>query len=200
MKNAAVIIGRFNPPTIGHYHLITKVKQFIASKGATYAIDPMPFIIIVDGEKSSRDAETNPLSASERLVLMRKNQDTLACKFVIAGSVIDGFNKIRGMGFEPVLIAGGEDRTSQYIQILKDHNPDIDRIELSLRRTIVDPNNSDGIIDNITPEDINMISASLARAAARSGKFDKFKIITGLADTDAETVFNKIKTRTGEHA
>lgn len=200
MKNAAVIIGRFNPPTIGHYHLITKVKQFIATQGSKYAIDPMPFIIIVDGEKSSLDAETNPLSASERLVLMRKNQDTLACKFVIAGSVIDGFNKIRGMGFEPILIAGGEDRTSQYIEILKNHNPDIDRIEFSLRRTIVDPSNSTGIIDIITPDDINMISASLARTAARSDKFDKFKIITGLSDADAEMVFNKIKTRTGKHA
>lgn len=200
MKNAAVIIGRFNPPTIGHYHLISKVKQFIATKGSDHSISPMPFIIIVDGEKSRDDTQSNPLSASERLVLMRKHEDTTACKFIIASSVVDGFNKIRDAGFEPTLIAGGEDRTAQYIKILKDFNPDLDRIEFSMKRTIVDPNNADGIIDNIAPTDINMISASLARVAAVKDKFDAFKTITGLSDADANDVFTKIKTRMSQNA
>lgn len=195
MKNGAIIIGRFNPPTVGHYNLIDKVKSFIIKNRAEYDISPTVFIVIVDGEKSRGDTDVNPLSASERLSLMSSNPSCSGCKFIIANSAIDGFNKMRSAGFEPVLIAGGDDRTKSYMQILEKFNPEIDRIEFSLKRNIVDPTKSENLLNHISPTDYNIISASLARYAVKMQNFEAFKTITGLGDPIAQTIYDKIKSR-----
>lgn len=195
MKNGAIVIGRFNPPTVGHYHLIDKVKNFIIKNRAEHDISPTVFIVVVDGEKSSTDKDRNPLSATERVALMSKNQSCSGCKFIIAKTAIDGFNKMRETGYEPVLIAGGDDRVKSYVEILEKHNPEIDRIEFALRRNIIDPEQSENLLDHISSTDYSIISASLARYAVKKDNLSAFKLITGLSDPIAEQVFQKIKSR-----
>ncbi len=194
MKNGAVVIGRFNPPTIGHYNLIDKVKSFILSTQKTHQISPTVFIVVVDGEKSRLDRSRNPLTASERISILAKNESCSGCKFLVCSSVIDGFNKMREHGFEPILIAGGDDRTPEYMKLLSDFNPEIDRIEFSLKRNIVNPEESKNILDHLQPTDIKMMSSTLARHAVKTDNLEKFKMITGLDDA-AEPIFSKIKAR-----
>lgn len=195
MKNGAVIIGRFNPPTVGHYNLISKVKSFIVKHRHEHSLDPTVFIIVVAGEKSSLDKSVNPLTASERISLLARNENCKGCKFITCANVVDGFNKMRDYGFEPSLIAGGEDRVSGYIDLLKKHNPSHDYIEFKMKRLKVDPNESPNVLDHLAPTDFNIMSASLARFAVAKDNLDAFKIITGLVDEPASNLFQKIKQR-----
>lgn len=197
MKNGAVIIGRFNPPTVGHYNLVNKVKSYIVKKRHEHDLDPMVFIIVVAGEKSSLDHSVNPLTASERISLLSRNENCTGCKFITCSNVIDGFNKMREAGFEPTLIAGGEDRVSGYIEILKKHNPERDYIEFKAKRIKVDPSESSNVLDHLAPTDFNIMSASLARFAVSSNNLDAFEIITGLTGEAGSKLFSKIKQRMG---
>lgn len=199
MKNGAVIIGRFNPPTVGHYNLVSKVKSFIVKHRHDYSLDPTVFIIVVAGEKSSLDKSVNPLTASERISILARNETCSGCKFLTCNNVIDGFNKMRELGFEPTLIAGGEDRVSGYIDLLKKHNSDHEYIEYKMKRLKIDTNESPNILDHLASNDFNIMSASLARFAVTKDNFAAFKIITGLDGTPASDLFQKIKERMGNN-
>lgn len=195
MKKGAIFIGRFNPPTSGHFNLLDKLKAFIIKTRRTHSIDPTVFIVVVDGELSSKDANKNPLSAAERIALMSKHPSCAGCKFVIAKTAIDGFNKMRDAGYEPILIAGGDDRSSGYIKILQDYDPSIERIEFSIKRNKIDPSQSANILDHISSDDYNIFSSTLARHAALKGDINAFRTITGLDDPIASQVMEKIKSR-----
>jgi len=200
MKNGAVIIGRFNPPTVGHYNLVNKVKSYIVKKRHEHDLDPMVFIIVVAGEKSSLDHSVNPLTATERISLLAKNENCSGCKFLICTDVKDGFNKMRDAGFEPTLIAGGEDRVSGYIEMLTNFNPDRDYIEFKVERTKIDPSESSNVLAHIAPTDFKIMSASLARFAASSNNLEAFQIITGLTGEPGSKLFSKIQQRMGTNA
>lgn len=126
LKNGAVFLGRFNPPTIGHYNVIDKMKQYITSH-KDYNINPIILIVVIDGVESGKDKSRNPLSAKERIRYMQANKSCNGCKFIIAKDAINGFNKVREAGFEPVFIAGGSDRVDNYMEILENYDDSIER-------------------------------------------------------------------------
>jgi Cytidylyltransferase-like len=195
MKKAAVVIGRFNPPTIGHYNLFQRVKSFILGDGKVHSISPQVFIVVVDGEKSSQDLSVNPLSAEERISILEKHNSTKDCKIIVAKTAIDGFNQVRKEGFEPTLIAGGDDRTKDYINILQKFNPEVELIEFSMKRTKIDPEKSEKILSVMKDQDTNLVSATLARHSAKTDNLEAFKMLTGLTGSLALATFNKIKQR-----
>ena len=64
MKNKKIVFtfGRFNPPTVGHLLLATRVKQEASRRGADH---------IIYGS-NSQDRKKNPLSARDKLRFMKK--------------------------------------------------------------------------------------------------------------------------------
>jgi nicotinamide mononucleotide adenylyltransferase len=61
-QRAAVAVGRFNPPTLGHYKVIKLMKKFIVNN-PNLGLDQLPIVVVIDGEETGKDLQRNPLTA-----------------------------------------------------------------------------------------------------------------------------------------
>lgn len=185
MKNAVVCIGRFNPPTVGHYRVFDQMKEYIANH-KKLGLVTMPIVVVIRGEKT--DPKLNPLTAAESIKFMEASGRAHGVKFLVAKNAFDAFMQVREAGFEPLVIAAGSDRAADYKRLLdssfKDENDKpITHFKLELIR------------DDSSTVNEKAASSTLARAAAQHDYFDEFKKITGLEDVLATKLFNLVKER-----
>ena len=208
-KRAAVIVGRFNPPTIGHYAVMAAVKKYIKNH-PELKLEAVPIVVVVEGEKTSKDKKRNPLSGDDRIAFMGASGKADGIKFLKAGSAMDAFHAVRRAGFEPIAVAGGSDRADNYLQMLDkyfktDSGKPIKHVVIELPRAgsgeatneAIDKDAGLADILKYTDKDlpVSMVSASLARLAVTKGERQKFAIIVGLSDKPdlANKMFDKIK-------
>lgn len=152
-------LGRFNPPTRGHEYLVSEVKR-IASE-----LHAIPMIFIVDGEKSGRDFEKNPLSGQRR----REIIETLyGVKVDVVSSAYEVLEIIDVMGLNPVGLVCGSDRVKQYESMIRYSGFDCRVFGLDRTR---------GKASNV--------SGTSARIAARTGTFEEFKSSMSLLMPDS---------------
>lgn len=215
-KRVAVIIGRFNPPTLGHYSLINKVQDFI-SNHASLHLESAPVVMIIAGSKSDADLKRNPLSGAERKEFMQLSGKLPAgTQLIIAKNPFEGFAQMRESGLEPIAIGTGEEsRMSDYMRILdrfKDTDgADISRYPIKLGRdaAAIEFSSKQEKEEKLT-EILNKmraggkistdeISGSLLRRAVELGYEEEFLQLTGFsANTSAGLkMFNLIKERIG---
>lgn len=209
-KRACVIVGRFNPPHIGHYAVINAAKKYIRDNPAL-KLDPVPIVIIIEGKETSKDKMRNPLSGAERISFMTGSGLADGVKFLKAGTAFAAFEEVRKCGYEPIVIADGSDRGGKFKELLDKYfkrkdNSDIKHYALTVKRADDTPSadiqslDKEDALDNIlqyTDKEMpaTMASASLARHAVIKRQPDKFAIITGLTAKPklATMMFNKIK-------
>ena len=209
-RRAAVVIGRFNPPTIGHYAVFDQVKKFIRDH-EDLQLNAMPVVVIVEGKETSKDKTKNPLTGEERLSFMKGSGRADGVKFLIAPNAMDAFKACRSAGYEPIAVAAGSDRADKYLEMLDKYfvtpkGQPIDHYAIELPREeegTLDGQNAETktqSLDDVlqyTDEEIpvSMVSGSLARHAVTRDALDKFSIITGLSAKPklAALMFNKIK-------
>jgi len=187
-KPTVVLIGRFSPPTSAHYELAHKAQAFAREEdNAKKEYSPLPFIIVVDGKETRRDKIRNPLTAQQSVQFLQASGKCNGCKIIVADNAIDGFNKVRKMGYEPTALAVGSDRAPGYIKLLNNQEPSVKHIvipgisdrednSLSAMNTILARMRKDQDID------MDEISSSLAKHAAEEGYFPEFAKIVGLED------------------
>ena len=142
-------LGRFNPPTRGHEYLISEVKNLASKLQAT------PVIFIVDGEKSGKNLEKNPMSGQDRRDLISYIHGV---KTDIAGSAYEVLEIIDVMGLDPVGLVCGSDRVRQYESMIKYSGFSCPIVGLDRIR---------GLASNV--------SGTSAREAARHRSFEDFK-------------------------
>ena len=205
-KKVAVMIGRMNPPTRGHYKVVNAMKAFIR-ENRDLGLEATPVVVIVAGSKSDLDKKRNPLTGDERKSFMEASGNANGVKFLIAPNAFAAFTKVREEGMEPIAVVAGDDRAPEYQRILDKHftkNGDpIKHHIISIDRDF-DTEHSDGdayfdkVIEMINDGDkINdaQISGSLARHAVKTGNEKAFAYITGLEKKPklASTMFKKVK-------
>lgn len=206
-RRAAVVIGRFQPATVGHYAVFDSVKKFIRDN-EELRLDAVPIVVVIDGKETSKDKSKNPLSASERISFMTGSGKANGIKFLVAKSAFDAFEEVRKAGFEPIAIAAGSDRADKYLEMLDKYfktkdGKQIKHHAITLQRVSEgkeDKHKKTAALDDILKymdDDIptDMVSASLARRAVELGEFEKFAVITGLSEKPelARKMFDKIK-------
>ena len=212
-KNAIVAIGRFQPPTAGHYKVFNKMKLFIREHSD---MKLTPVIIVVAGEKSSLDKSKNPLTADERINFMIASGYCNGFQFFTSKNGNQGLGVCRDEGYEPIVIAAGSDRAQGYIKSLdKDFKtpddkeikhyivPGLDRLESATATKKSEK--SKALMNSIEKlkdyEELNddEISGSLARRAVELGYLDEFSEIVGLEKKPAlaKMMFTKIKKAMG---
>jgi hypothetical protein len=189
-KKVAVVIGRFNPPTRGHYKVIDEVKKFIrANKGL--GLEATPFVVIIGGSKTDADKKRNPLTVDERLVFMRGSGNANGVSFYTAPNAFKAFETLREKGFEPIAVAAGTDRIQDYIRILDEYfkTPDGQpikhyRVKLDRDESALSGNNQglDDVLAKMKDADVetDVVSGSLARRAVELGFEPEFAKIVGL--------------------
>lgn len=214
-KKAAVVIGRFNPPTKGHYAVIDSVKAFIR-KNKEMNLYASPIVVIIGGSKSDEDKKKNPLTVSQREAFMKASGHTNGVIFMSAPNAFAAFAKLREEGFEPIAIAAGTDRANDYIRMLDKHfvKPDgsaIKHIKIHLKRdeTAIEKDKDakkaamDSALETAKSEgseiETDAISASLARRAVELGYEEEFAQIVGLENKPilAKKMFKAIKNSLG---
>ena len=104
-KEIVFTFGRFNPPTVGHEKLITKVASI--AKGNNYRVYA----------SKSQDPKKNPLDFNTKIKVMRKmfpkhGRNIMADKDV--RSVFDILPKLYDQGFTKVTMVVGSDRVNEF--------------------------------------------------------------------------------------
>lgn len=208
-KRKVVVIGRFQPPTKGHYDVIGQTRKFI-NKNKKLNLEATPAVVIIDGTKSSTDKKRNPLTAEERISFMKASGKANGVDFFVAKNAFDAFKMLREHDFEPIAIAAGSDRIQEYMRILDKYFTDdgkaIEHYSIPLNR---DSDAVDSKADSMDStlssmkngEDVetDLVSGSLARRAVELGYEPEFAAIVGLEDKPAlaKKMFNKIAAALG---
>jgi hypothetical protein len=193
-KRVAVAVGRFQPPTLGHYKVMDAMKAFIRDN-KKLGLEATPVVVIVAGGKTSEDKSRNPLTAEERKSFMESSGRANGVKFLLANNAFAAFVAVREAGFEPVALAAGTDRQADYMRILdksfkaKDGSDIKHHLIPGLDRD-ADHEGDDGpaAYDHIIADikdgadvPVDMVSGTLARYAAKKGEMDAFAYLTGLS-------------------
>lgn len=203
---AAVMVGRCNPPTAGHYKVIDTMKNFIR-KNADLKLSATPIVVIVEGEKTSEDKSRNPLTAEERVKFMSSSGRANGVIFITAPSAFAAFEEVRKAGYEPIAIAAGSDRIGKYMTMLdkyftKTDKSTIKHVAIPVERTGEKTNNPKGAMKQALDAlkggselDTSEVSGSMARRAVELGYEEEFAQIVGLGNKPklAKLMFDKIK-------
>jgi hypothetical protein len=211
-KRVAVVIGRFNPPTLGHYAIFNKVKSVLRAN-SKFDLDVIPVVIVIGGSKSDADKSRNPLSVDDRIMFMQASGHADGITFMSAKNAYAALANLRNSDLEPIAIAAGSDRIADYKRILDDNfkDPKGEKIRhhtITLQRdedsgvelNAQDKNDAlDTLLDELKKTgkiDIDLISGSLARRAVELNRLEEFSIITGLKSKPvlAKKMFGKIQT------
>lgn len=197
-KKAVVMIGRMNPPTLGHYKVIDSMKAFIR-KNPEYSLKPI--VVIINGAKTSEDTSKNPLNPEDRIKFMQASGKANGVTFIVAENAFAGFEAVRKLGYEPMAIAAGSDRAQKYKQMLdKYFTNDGETIEHVVLSGLERDEDADGTFDPNEKIDVSKVSGSMARAAVEAGYEDVFSKIVGLENKPkvAKIMFDKIKKAMGK--
>jgi hypothetical protein len=199
-KPAIVMVGRFQPPTNGHYKVIDLMKKFARlNKGYT------PIVVIVAGTGTSKDLHKNPLSADDRIKFMEASGKANGVKFITSGSAFAAFEDVRKAGYEPIVIAAGSDRGSKYLEMLdkyftKDDESKIKHLIMPGLSEREDPEDDGVPSEEVLKmaedgEDIplHLVSGSMARMAVSLGYKEAFSKIVGLKRSLSDIVFKKVQ-------
>jgi len=215
VKKVAVVIGRFNPPTIGHYAVINEVKKFIR-KHPKLGLEINPVVVVIGGSKSDADKKRNPLTVDERILFIRSSGQADGVNILSAKNAFEAFSMVRSIGLEPVAIAAGTDRIDDYIRILdkhftsddgkaiKHHKIHLERDESAIEK---DEDYKKASMDKTLQAakegndiETDIVSGSLARRAVELGYEPEFAQIVGLSHNHvlAKKMFDKIKSAISE--
>lgn len=209
-KKVALVIGRFSPPTKGHYAVINKVKQFIRDN-PKLGLEMVPIVAVIGGSKSDLDKAKNPLTVDERILFMNGSGQADGVKFIKAKNAFEAMTKLREDDMEPIAIAAGSDRIQDYVRILNQYfktsdDKPITHYKINLDRdddaveTDADEKQKkmDATLDSMKQGEeleTDLVSGSLARRAVELGYEEEFAKIVGMESKPAlaKKMYDKIK-------
>lgn len=110
MVNVVIGTGRMNPPTKGHWILINELLE------TAHKFNVKAEFFIVDGEKSSLDKDKNPLTADQRIEILRKWFPEV--RFDIVGSAFELFDVLEVQNKIPLAFIAGSDRVENYTKLV----------------------------------------------------------------------------------
>jgi len=177
-KSIAFTFGRFNPPTIGHEKLISKVKSLPTNDYKIYL-------------SRSNDPKKNPLTPQQKLGYMKNMFPSHARNIEIntTNMILDIATNLYNKGYKEISMVVGSDRVREFDTILKKYNDvksrhgyyNFDKINIV----------SAGERDPDAEGAVGM-SASKMRAAAAKGDLNSFK--KGLpSGVDAEKLMKDVR-------
>ena len=183
-KTAVVAWGRANPPTIGHQKLFDKTIKHAKSVGGA------PHIYV----SHSQDSKKNPLSASEKVGLIKKaykNHSNLSVRSSSkeSPSILDIAKKLHGEGYHHLHVVAGSDRVEEYHNLLHKYNNKPDHYHFKSIKVV-----SAGRRDP-DAEGASGMSGTKLRSHAIAGNKEEFKkgMMHGLSDSDKEDVYHKVR-------
>ena len=169
--------GRFNPPTIGHGKLMSKVITEAKKNNANHIVYA----------SASTDKRSNPLDVNTKVRFLKKMFPQNNIK--AAGGtqrtfmeILKFFNKMYG----EVIMVAGSDRLREFQALADKYNG---RDYEYKKITVVSSGERDP-----DAEGVSGMSASKMREMAKNNDYRNFKSgVTGLSDSDTRELFNAVK-------
>ncbi len=157
-KSLIFAFGRFNPPTIGHELLISKVEALSKKTSIPYRIYTT----------ATQDKKSNPLSQKDKIKYMEKSFHN-AHIYAAKGNIIQLLQSFEKEGIKEIHLVVGSDRTKEFESLLNKYNEreyNFSKIEIhSAGERDPDSDDADGM------------SASKMRSAASKGDYKSFENI-----------------------
>jgi len=186
MKSKKIVFtfGRFNPPTVGHLLLATRVKQEATRRGADH---------IIYGS-NSQDRKKNPLGARDKLRFMKKILKGF--NIAISSNVVTPFavlDQLQKDGYTDIVMVVGADRVTEFKRGMGKYIGPKKKYKFKSFEVI-----SAGERDPDS-EGVSGMSASKMRSAASDGNLDAFQlgIPSHVSARDTEMLFKKVQTGMG---
>lgn len=112
-KTVAVLFGRMNPPTKGHEENVEGLKKIAKEHHADH-------VVIAS---HSQDSKKNPLTSAQKVKHLKRAfpGTNITTSSKEHPSIFHHLSNLHKQGYEHVVIAGGEDRASEYNRV-KDYN------------------------------------------------------------------------------
>ena len=173
-----IAFGRFNPPTVGHQKLFSKVAS--SAGGKEYRIYP----------SRSTDPKKNPLDPDSKISVMRKMYPDHGERIINdpqARTIFDVLKKADEEGYSSVSIVVGSDRVGEFEKLANDYNGRLYDFE---EINIVSAGERDP-----DAEGVEGMSASKMRKAAMDDYFNMFRrgIPDALDDDSTKKLFNTLR-------
>lgn len=183
-KSAAMLVGRFNPPTANHQKMIERLMKEAKNFGAT------PHVFVTQ----ATEIEDNALSSSDRLKYLRLAMPNMAENFISSGSILtveDAVNKLVSEGYTDVVMVIGEESDKSVNDSIIKFKKDVSSGEsLSLESfTVIETHEKDP--DSEVSEGVN---AASMREYAEVGDFESFKkgAMSGLSEKYVSEMYEAV--------
>jgi len=150
MYDVALSLGRYNPPTLGHFESLKALKSQANVLGVRAEV------FVIEGEQTSKDKQKNPLSAKQRVEILKSWFPDI--HFDVASSAYEVMEVLQVQGKRPKIWVAGTDRVPRYKQLLAYSGFDNSRIVE---------------LDRIAGKAAG-VSATKARAAAAKADLNEF--------------------------
>ena len=214
-KTAVVIVGKFSPPQVGHYKLISAAAKFAKEK----KLDAV-FVCVAYRSKPKPDDIVSAIPPEDRIEIMQNSGKANIISrdhFVKANGAFDAFVQVRKAGYEPVVICTADEEAKKtYLDMLDKYFTKDDGTQI--KHTAVpglfrdddaqgkdEGNKKEAALqtlekmvkkDEFSEEDS---SATLARVAAEQGYGEEFIKIVGLEKNIplANKVYNQLRKAMG---
>lgn len=175
-KSLIFAFGRFNPPTVGHELLISKVEALSKKTSIPYRIYTT----------TTQDKKSNPLSQKDKIKYMEKSFRN-AHIYAAKGNIIQLLQSFEKEGIKEIHLVVGSDRTKEFESLLNKYNEreyNFSKIEIhSAGERDPDSDDADGM------------SASKMRSAASKGDYKSFEkgVTKKLTDIDTKKMYNDVR-------
>ena len=181
-NDITVVVGRFNPPTVGHEKLLQAAEK--AAQGGDLKIYP----------SRTQDAKKNPLDPDMKVSFMRKMFPKSEEQIVNDSEMISIFNVLPTAyeeGYKNVNIIVGSDRQAEFENLANKYNKDL--YDFKQIRVI-----SAGVRD-ADAEGVEGMSASKMRKAVTDDDYQAFKQGTpkGLNDGEVRSLYDAVRAGMG---
>lgn len=185
---ASIVIGRFQPPTRAHQHVIDRAK----------GVEPFPTHPNIRNHvyiftTPSQDPKMNPLTTLEKVRYLQTMYPKYPTQKVrICTDAFNALEIMSDLGFRYVNIVAGDDRLEKYADFLK--YVGTSALENIRKIILVSAGDRDPDSDP-TGSEMHGISGSLARKYVAEGKYDAFADIapTMLHPEDKKRLYNSIR-------
>lgn len=185
-KTAALVFGRFNPPSSNHQKLLQK----LVSEAKNYNAKPYIFL------SHAQDMEDNPLSINNRIKYLRLAMPEMSENIVYSHDILtpaDAIKHLTSEGYTDVVMLVGEDMSESIKNSIIPYVASSKSGEsLSLESfNVIESNDKDPDSDVAMGE-----NSSRLRDYASVGDFKSFKsgLMSGLSEKYAKQLFDDVRT------
>lgn len=176
-KTAVVCFGRFNPPTIGHEHLINKMRS----------VPGDPFLFL----SHTQNSKTDPLDFETKSKFVKQMFPDINVGHRSVKTVVQCLEYLQEMNYNNIVFIAGGDRVDNFKKMFNSYNGKADK-----NGNVPFDFNSIKVVSagDRDPDatDVSGMSASKLRLAAVNGDMDTFA--QGISDKKlAKTVFDAVR-------